>query len=85
MSLLETKLKYQSGLLEKPQYIDEMYQFHQGLFEYSQFLKETDIIKIEIVDGGVIFTSRNQGIKIFCDQADKRAAPFGQHVSSLTV
>lgn len=76
MSLLETKLKYQSGLLEKPQYIDEMYQFHQGLFEYSQFLKETDIIKIEIVDGGVIFTSRNQGIKIFCDQADKRAAPF---------
>lgn len=76
MSLLETKLKYQSGLLEKPQYIDEMYQFHQGLFEYSQFLKETDIIKIEIVDGGVIFTSRNQGIKIFCDQADKRTAPF---------
>lgn len=76
MNLLETQLSYQSGLLKKQQYIDEMYQFHQWLFEYSQFLRETDIAKIEIVDGGVIFTSRNQEIKIFCDRADKRTAPF---------
>ncbi len=76
MNLLEMQLNYESGLLEKPQYIDEMYQFHQSLFDYSQLLRSTEIAKIEIVDDGVIFTSRNRGIKIFCDQADKRTAPF---------
>lgn len=76
MSLLRTQLSYESGLLQKQQYIDEMYEFHQILFEYSQLLAATDIATIEIVDGGVIFTFRSQGIKIFCNQADKRTAPF---------
>ncbi|MFM6399666.1 MAG: FkbM family methyltransferase [Planktothrix sp.] len=76
MNLLQMQLNYESGLLEKPQYIDEMYKFHQALFEYSQLLRATDIAKIEIVDDGVIFTSRNRGVKIYCDQADKRTAPF---------
>ena len=76
MNLLETKQNYQSKLLMKNQYIDRMYDFHKVLFDYSRILKETDIEKIEVVDGGLIFTFNPQGIKIFSNQADKRTVPF---------
>ena len=76
MNLLETKQNYQSKLLMKNQYIDQMYDFHKVLFDYSRILKETDIEKIEVVDGGLIFTFNPQGIKIFSNQADKRTVPF---------
>lgn len=76
MNLLETKQNYHSDLLTKKQYIDEMYNFHQILFEYSQLLKETTIEKIEVLKNGLVFTFNPQGIKIFSEQADKRTAPF---------
>jgi FkbM family methyltransferase len=76
MNLFKTLLNYQSGLVKKPQYIDDMYEIHQVLFDYSKLLQSTDVAKIEIVDEGVIFTSRDRGIKFFCAQADKRTAPF---------
>lgn len=76
MILLETKQNYQSKLLTKSQYIDKMFDFHKILFDYSLILKDTSIEKIEIVDGGLIFTFNPQGIKIFSSQVDKRTVPF---------
>jgi len=76
MKLLDRKQHYHSGQINKQQYIDEMYQFHQLLFDYSELLKDTDIASIRIQDNGVVFTSREQGINIWCNQPDKRAAPF---------
>jgi len=76
MNLKNTKSAYFAGQMSKPQYIDAMYQLHQHLFEYADFLADTDIAKIEITDGDVIMTSRTTGVKIRCDQQDKRLAPL---------
>ena len=76
MKLLDRKSHYHLGQSNKQQYIDEMYQFHQLLFDYSELLKDTDIASIRIQDNGVVFTSREQGINVWCNQPDKRAAPF---------
>ncbi|MDB9431947.1 FkbM family methyltransferase [Microcystis aeruginosa] len=76
MKLLDRKQNYHLGQINKQQYIDEMYQFHQLLFDYSELLKDTDIASIRIQDDEVVFTSREQGIQIWCNQPDKRSAPF---------
>ena len=76
MNLKDTKSAYLAGQISKPEYIDGMYQLHQHLFEYADFLKGTDIGKIEITDGTVVMTSRTTEVKIYCDQYDKRLAPL---------
>lgn len=76
MKLLGRKEHYHLGQINKQQYIDEMYQFHQVLFDYSELLKDTDIASIRIQDDGVVFTSREQGINIWFNQQDKRSIPF---------
>lgn len=76
MSLLEIKKNYQSGKIPKQEYIDKMYKFHTFLFEYSKLLSNTEIESIEIIDGHVLMTSRETGITVLCDRADKRIAPI---------
>jgi FkbM family methyltransferase len=76
MNLKDTKSAYLADQMSKPQYIDAMYQLHQRLFEYADFLEGTDIGKIEITDGTVVMTSRTTEVKIYCDQYDKRLAPL---------
>ncbi|WP_299290908.1 FkbM family methyltransferase [Nitrosopumilus sp.] len=53
-----------------------MYNYHKILFDYSEFLKDTDIKKIEIIDNDVIMTSRQHDIKISCMKGDVRIAPI---------
>ncbi len=63
--------------ITKAEYITNMYkQSHNLLFEYSEFIKERDIQKIEITDNSVIMTSRELGIKIICSPLDERIAPI---------
>jgi len=68
--------KYIGGNIAKPDYIEEMHNMHSSLFEYSDFIKNKDISKIEITDDSVIMTSRNTAVKIICDSADYRIAPI---------
>lgn len=84
MNLAEMKRAYASGEVRKQQYIDEMYYLHSRLFEYPEFLRDTDIARIEITDEGVVAISRKAGIRLFCDPRDKRLVPietlnFGQY------
>ena len=73
----ELKTKFKRGELSKPEYILQMFEEHQLLFRYVDFLKETEVTAIEIVAGeGIIFTTKPNGIKLFCSKADKRTAPF---------
>ncbi|MEN9897976.1 MAG: hypothetical protein RLZZ66_1625 [Pseudomonadota bacterium] len=66
-----------SGTLSKPEYIQKMYQLrHSQLFEYANYLKETDIRSIEILDDVVIMTSRRYGIRMLCPEGDHRVAPI---------
>ena len=65
MTLQKLEQKYLNGELSKSDFISDMYaQNHKALFDYSKFIKNRDIKKIEINDGLVTMTSRELGIKI---------------------
>lgn len=75
-TLQQLKEEYKNGLIEKPVYIRKMHQFHELLFKYSKFIKNTDIKKIEIIDDQIIMTARSIDIKLICDNTDTRIAPI---------
>lgn len=76
MNLREAREGYTAGRIRKQEYIEEMYKLNSALFEFSQFIQETDIASIEITDGLVTMTTRSTGIKLACEFADKRSAPM---------
>jgi len=76
MKLADIKRAFLAGQISKPEYIDQMHTVHAGLFDYAEFIQGTDISKIEITDGLVVMTSREDGLKIICDKDDKRIAPI---------
>ena len=76
MKISETRDKYLSGRINKPDYIETMYQSHHAkLFEYADYLKQTNIAHIEITDDSVVMTSRDKGVKMICPPGDFRVAP----------
>lgn len=72
----ETIAKYKNGQITKAEFINTMFDAHKLLFKYSDLLKGVDIAEIKISDEGILFTSKEDGIKIFCTSTDKRTAPF---------
>jgi FkbM family methyltransferase len=76
MILKEIKAKYVDSLIAKAEYIKEIHKKHGCLFEYSEFIKDTDISKIEITDDSVVMTSRAKNIKLICDKKDERFIPI---------
>ena len=70
------KQKYKQGKIRITDYRNSIYNFHKILFNYSEFITDTDIKKIEIIDNRVIMTSREHGIKIICMKGDVRIAPI---------
>jgi FkbM family methyltransferase len=76
MNLNSIKDKFENKQIDKWNYIDAMYAQHEILFDYCDFIKNTNISKIEIVDGDVIMTFRDSGVKLICTRNDKRLAPF---------
>ncbi len=77
MSLIKTQQNYRDGILEKPEYIESMYQnHHQNLFDFQKFIHTTDINKIEITKDEVIFDCGEHGIKILGVEKDFRLAPI---------
>lgn len=76
MNLSDLKTQYESGKLSKNAYIESMYAQHCLLFNYSDFIKNTNISKIEISDDHVIATFRDSDIKFICVKGDTRLAPW---------
>ena len=72
----EIRKKFAAREITKAEFIDLMHQVHSCLFDYAAYLPQTDIQKIEITDGQVLMTSRENGVKILCDPDDKRIAPI---------
>ncbi len=70
--LKKIESKFKKGLIKKADYIKEMYKIHENLFDYSKFIVNRNIGKIEISDKGIVFTTKN-GIKIICDADDERS------------
>ena len=81
MNIKEIKAEYKNGKLTKPEFADKMHEFHGVLFEFSENLAGTEIEKIEIEEGNVIFVTRQTpfhpgGVKFYLDIADKRITPL---------
>lgn len=76
-NIQEKRLQFTSGEIDKATYIRDMYNnFHSKLFDYSFYLQNTNIKRIEIEDQSLIMTTRNRGIKIICESGDFRIAPI---------
>ena len=74
-SLVELRKKFQSGLLEKADFIRQCHAHHAKLFDYPEFMSGTDIASIEITDKGICMTTRDMGIKMIASQVDQRLVP----------
>lgn len=75
MNLKDLKSKYSNGKIGKTAYINRMHTVHQFLFDYADFMKTTDISKIEITDDSVLMTTRDKIIKLVGDRNDRRSIP----------
>lgn len=76
-TIKKIKKIYLDGAIKKSDFIKRMYnEHHFKLFEYANFLHETNIKSIEIDDGRVIMTSRDRGIRMLCAEGDYRIAPI---------
>ena len=76
MNIIELQKKYEDGRISKQDYIADMYRYHHALYDYSDYIKKTDISKIEILEDGVYMTHREFGIKMKCIPNDLRIAPI---------
>jgi FkbM family methyltransferase len=77
MNLLNIRKKYLKKLIDKKTYIEGIYKLkHSHLFDYSEYISNTNIKKIEITDNTVIITSRNRGINIKVLKGDLRNHPL---------
>ena len=74
MKLLELKKSYLNKRIIKEDYIEEMFKIHKILYEYSELIKKSELEKIEISSGQVVFTN-SDGIRLVSTSCDKRLAP----------
>lgn len=68
--------KYLAGQLEKHAYIDIMHEKHQALFDYFDYIKETDVQSITIDNDSMYITVKGKNIKLLLDRFDKRFIPI---------
>jgi FkbM family methyltransferase len=77
MKIAETRNDFLGDKITKPEFIRVMYQEHHSkLFDYANYLKQTNIASIEITDEEVIMISRDNGVKMICPTGDYRVAPI---------
>lgn len=74
--LINQKKQFLNGQLAKNEYLEKIYAHHTYLFDYSEFMKGTDISKIEIEDDSIIFTCRDSQIKLICAKGETRSVPL---------
>lgn len=73
MNLEGLRKKYKTGQISKLVFIKKMYEIHKILFDYVEYLKGTDIAKIEISGKGVIVTTVG-GVRLISSKDDIRTA-----------
>ena len=75
-SLNELNIEYQNGKLEKHDYIKAMHLKHHALFDYFDYIKDTDIESIVINNEKIYVELKDTGIKLFLDRFDSRFIPI---------
>lgn len=72
MELAALRAKFEGGALTKAAYSLEIWKIHQRLFEYSEFLADTNIEAIEITKEGVILRFSEPELKMWCTPRESR-------------
>lgn len=76
MKLIDLYNQYSTGKLEKHKYIAMMHEKHQVLFDYFDYIKETDVQSIVIDNNSIYITVKGSNIKLLLDRFDRRFAPL---------
>lgn len=76
LNLQQLKNSYLSKKINKWEFIRKIHKQHAKLFDYSSFIKDTQISKVEILDNKVLMISRKNKIKMVCDELDERTTPI---------
>ncbi len=76
MKLKEIKESFQKKEFNKSTFIEKMYSVHETLFDYADYIGSTDIKKIEITDGKVVLTTRNDTVHLIAQYPDRRIIPI---------
>jgi len=71
----ELEREFTAGKIAKHDYISKIFEKHQLLWEYQEFINDKNIAAIEISPESIILRTK-QGIKMFCDSQDERLAPI---------
>jgi FkbM family methyltransferase len=74
--LIKARKGFLSGMIDKWDYINKMYKIHSTLYDYAEYIVNTNISSIEIIDKRVVMTFRDTGIRFLCTENDKRLAPI---------
>lgn len=70
------KEKFNSSSLTKSEFINEAFQIHKKLFEYSKIIQSTDIDQILISPEGVYFNINDNKLCLTCPPNEARVAPL---------
>jgi len=76
VNLLELRDSYKQGSMSKTDYIQRIAKAHAALYDYSQFISETDISKIEITSDGVVVIAKASQVKMLCAAQERRTPAF---------
>ena len=76
MKLQEIYDLYQSSKLEKHDYIKIMHQKHSLLFDYFDYIKDSDVESITIDNEKMYLTLKDTNIKLLLDRHDSRFIPI---------
>jgi len=72
MELAALRSEYEGGAFTKAVYSHEIWKIHQRLFEYSEFLANTNVEAIEINEDGVILRFREPQLRLWCTPQESR-------------
>ncbi len=76
MKLIEIRESYEKGKMSRDDFFVLMQQQYRFLADLSLLLRGTDVASVTVDDGGVVITSRSDGVKIKCDPLDKGIPPI---------
>lgn len=70
--LLALRERWELGTLPRPDFSRATWNHHENLFDYPEFLKNTNVRAIEITEEGVKMSLRSPDIQLWCTPQDKR-------------
>ena len=84
MNLLDLKAQFQTGTLNKPDFIRQALAVHEVLFDYVELTRSTDVQEIVIRPDGVCFSLGEDHIRLYAPAHEARVVPsevmnFGQY------